>query len=55
MFSYLYSAPTVEEFFDGIVTRLAIKAFNSSIAFPGFKPYNLKAVSTHFRSWLLYL
>ncbi len=36
---YLYSAPTVEEFFDGIAVTLATKPFNSPIAFPGFKPY----------------
>ncbi len=36
---YLYSLPTVDEFFDGIVITLATKPFNSPIAFPGFKPY----------------
>jgi len=36
---HLYSLPTVDEFFDGIVATLANKAFNSPIAFPGFKPY----------------
>lgn len=39
MFLYLYSVPTVDEFFDGIEATLAIKAFNSPIAFPGFKPF----------------
>jgi hypothetical protein len=35
---YLYSLPTVAEFFDGIVATLPNKAFNSPIAFAGFKP-----------------
>ncbi len=45
VFFYLYSVPTVAEFFDGIDATLAIKPFNSPIAFPGFKPYTNKCKS----------
>ena len=36
---YLYSPPTVDEFFDGIDATFAKRAFNSPIALPGFRPY----------------
>ena len=39
LFVYLYSSPTVDEFFDGSDPTLANKPFNSPIAFAGFKPY----------------
>jgi hypothetical protein len=42
LFDYLYSTPTVDEFFDGIEATLPSKAFNSPIALPGFKPYRKK-------------
>lgn len=38
VFVYLYSAPTVEEFFDGIDATLAKRPFNSAIALAGCKP-----------------
>lgn len=38
VFVYLYSAPTVAGFFDGIEATLARRPFNSAIALAGFKP-----------------